>query len=603
MQYKLLEMVLYGWSNPRLSDLSPIANLTQLTSLLLAACSISDITPLADLTQLEELNVGYNVIENIEPLANLTQLIHLRLTANRIVDITPLANLTLLTELLLHQNRIVDVRPLAKLNRLERLQIDNNQITDFSPLAGLVLTEFTFDEVCLIDASPVEDRIENRSYPSLFQPWSDITNLSDLSKSERIALHDLYIGPSFKLHFRETQKGYQLIGNLGISELERYELNQLNPNIIVFAEIAVRDNWPDTYPEDWPHWIRDEDGNRVSAINYPAFLVDFTHPEVQNIIVEQAAAVRKCGLYDGIFLDWWKEGHAVLRNDFSKQSHRTNEAEQRARDIIIERIREAVGDDFLIIVNPNRDKPRRTAPYINGLFMETGQDYPGGYTHEGLQDIEDTLLWAEDVLREPRINALEGEGIGALPPDNPENLRNMRLFTTLSLTHSDGYLLYNKGSRAVDPSLPHHGHIWTDFWDAELGQPVGGTAETYRNIEGLFIREFTNGWAVYNRSGKARQIQLPENVSGVASDVENKRWHDIPDLDGEIYLKATEVRSPAKVANLADVNGDGLVNVLDLVATASAFGKTSPDLNGDGVVNILDLVIVANAFGSTSNAQ
>ena len=35
---------------------------------------------------------------------------------------------------------------------------------------------------------------------------------------------------------------------------------------------------------------------------------------------------------------------------------------------------------------------------------------------------------------------------------------------------------------------------------------------------------------------------------------------------------------------------------LDLVIVANAFGETDPDLNGDGVVNILDLVAVANAF-------
>ena len=45
-----------------------------------------------------------------------------------------------------------------------------------------------------------------------------------------------------------------------------------------------------------------------------------------------------------------------------------------------------------------------------------------------------------------------------------------------------------------------------------------------------------------------------------------------------------------------DVNGDGEVNILDLVAIANAFGGAEPDLNGDGVVNIQDLVIVANAF-------
>ena len=46
-----------------------------------------------------------------------------------------------------------------------------------------------------------------------------------------------------------------------------------------------------------------------------------------------------------------------------------------------------------------------------------------------------------------------------------------------------------------------------------------------------------------------------------------------------------------------DLNFDGVVNILDIVIVANAFGDpTGPDLNSDGVVNILDLVLVANAF-------
>ena len=53
-----------------------------------------------------------------------------------------------------------------------------------------------------------------------------------------------------------------------------------------------------------------------------------------------------------------------------------------------------------------------------------------------------------------------------------------------------------------------------------------------------------------------------------------------------------------------DVNSDGLVNILDLVAVGARFGERiitspaeNPDVNRDGVVNILDLVLVANHFG------
>ena len=54
-----------------------------------------------------------------------------------------------------------------------------------------------------------------------------------------------------------------------------------------------------------------------------------------------------------------------------------------------------------------------------------------------------------------------------------------------------------------------------------------------------------------------------------------------------------------------DVNGDGVVNILDLVRVASNLGKsgeTGADVNGDGVVNILDLVRVAGALGDVAAA-
>ena len=53
------------------------------------------------------------------------------------------------------------------------------------------------------------------------------------------------------------------------------------------------------------------------------------------------------------------------------------------------------------------------------------------------------------------------------------------------------------------------------------------------------------------------------------------------------------------IANPADVNGDGVVNILDLVVVAQAIstGDGSGDVNGDGVVNVFDLVQVAGAIG------
>ncbi|MYE91620.1 hypothetical protein F4X33_21785 [Candidatus Poribacteria bacterium] len=268
---------------------------------------------------------------------------------------------------------------------------------------------------------------------------------------------------------------------------------------------------------------------------------------------------------------------------------------------IFRRVREQVRDDFLIVINTNRSKATRFAEYVNGTFMETGADdlggNPGGYTRDGLVEIEDTLTWSEKNLRSPQINCLEGWGIPTEPPDGPNNRRWMRVFTTMSLTLSDGYVMYNTGTgvfRLPDPPdygwprEPGHEHIWYSFWDANLGRPIGQKAQSYQNVEGLFIREFTNGWAVYNRSGQTQTISLPESATAVGNgDLRSTTTHLLPDLDGEIYLKRR---------SLADVNRDGKVNVLDLIEVQNGFGKTEPDPNGDGAVNILDLVFVAQQF-------
>lgn len=99
----------------------------------------------------------------------------------------------------------------------------------------------------------------------------------------------------------------------------------------------------------------------------------------------------------------------------------------------------------------------------------------------------------------------------------------------------------------------------------------------------MSIREFTNGWAIYNHSGEPQIISLPETVQAVASGL-LKTEHVLPNLDGELFLKT---RNPA------DVNGDGRIDIRDLVLVAQGMGTDQPDVNGDGVVNIFDLTLIA----------
>ena len=63
-------------------------------------------------------------------------------------------------------------------------------------------------------------------------------------------------------------------------------------------------------------------------------------------------------------------------------------------------------------------------------------------------------------------------------------------------------------------------------------------------------------------------------------------------LDGAIQLQPL-----TRMQRRVDVNGDGVINILDLTFIASRFGESSPDVNGDGIVNVLDLVRIAQHIG------
>ena len=455
---------------------------------------------------------------------------------------------------------------------------------------------------------PVEERISTRTFPSVFQAgnpiWIEGRDYSDLLTDQTLVpYHDLVFGDFIlygdgTVHFNRFSKDEYFYG-LGTHIIveadpvkashEYYHGRNLNFVSLLWWDFFAAE--PPDFPDDPKYWLKDTEENFVPYGGPPTRYVNFLDPEIQEIIIRQGVGIASCGLFDGIMVDSFGGGPGrIVAVDNREERLGVSEAEMEAAIIhIFSEIRARIPDDFIIIVNSGGGTTLESlSELINGCFMESPRYPSKAYDYNHLIEIGSLLLWNEENMRYPQINCVEGFGFPNEPPDSLRNKRWMRVITTLTLTHSDGYVLYNRGGFYIGES--GHDHIWYDFWDAPLGQPVGGAktkGQLYNNRDGVFIREYTNGWAVYNRSGQAQRITLPTETTGVASSIESIT-HTLPDLDGEIYLKNT--------GEIADLNNDGIVNILDLVIVANAFGKTEPDLNGDGVVNILDLVIVANAF-------
>lgn len=105
-------------------------------------------------------------------------------------------------------------------------------------------------------------------------------------------------------------------------------------------------------------------------------------------------------------------------------------------------------------------------------------------------------------------------------------------------------------------------------------------------------------------SAESFQAQHPELWASLS---EENRQHLSPRLSPAALQQArAEIAALLRaypgiiLPDASDVNGDGIVNILDLVKVSNAFGQRGQipeDVNGDGVVNVQDLVWVSGAFG------
>jgi hypothetical protein len=351
-----------------------------------------------------------------------------------------------------------------------------------------------------------EQRIDSRTFPSVFQAWNPATPLPGKTADEMIALHDLFFTSTGAL-------GLQWIGGEGegiaftpaslqAAARKVARLRQLNPHLVILAEIRYRDAPSGFFPDDSPYWMRDASGRRI--IGWPEggyFKIDIGNAKLRALVAQKAAAIAATGFIDGVMLDWWIDDPQRLA--------------------LIRAVRHAVGDK-LILVNGNEGEFPLTAPYVNGTYMECTRHA----TPQDWSRIAATLRWAEKATHAPHIDCLE-----TWWHTSRQDLALMRATTTLALTESDGYCLF------ADPDplpTPDHLHDWYPFWNKGLGRPV---APGVHELNGCWVRKFTGGLVVYNPLGNGvAQLQISQPYRSRATGL-SARTEDIAPGDGDILIQ------------------------------------------------------------------
>ena len=354
----------------------------------------------------------------------------------------------------------------------------------------------------------VQTRLDNSDLPSVFQAWNDATAGPGITgdRVNNISKHDLYWGgvTSFGLQWNNSYEGLGTEFTASSITNARNFVNSLrakNPNIVVLMEVRYFVSWDSYLPLNSPWWKRDENGDRVPMWGYN--VLDWENAEFRAQVAQQCKAVADLDFMDGVLIDCFGIDQWV---DSDSDANRVD---------MIRRIRENIGEKIMII-NGNMFKKPAVAQYVNGIFMES---YDSA-TPDDWKLIRDTLLWAEENLRQPVVNCVE-----VWWDSSRNDLYKMRAVTTLTLTHSNGYALFG--------DTWSHSHNWYDFWDTDLGKPV--TEGFQRPSDEMYQREFTKGTAIYNQKGNgSKTITFNETRKSAAFGTTGTTF-TVNENDGDIF--------------------------------------------------------------------
>jgi hypothetical protein len=391
----------------------------------------------------------------------------------------------------------------------------------------------------------IRGRIVGHGFPSVFAPWNLAENLQQnantpaapLSATETetatAARHDLYFAEWQKLGLKlaNNQKYAVLTPEFTPESIQtalrnRAALLAANPNILILVSVHYNAATPRFLPSDSPYWRHDDVKSRFNANNreYGSHRLDFSNPAFQNKVAALCAALVKTEVYDGCMFDGWHD-----------------DEDSEGRLALIQKTRAAIGEKALIVGNVNQRLPTRTAPYLNGMYLE---GFGGPSFFPDWHMAAANLLWGESHLRKPAITALEGWYLCSSKdcPGDPAQIQErgrtdyarMRLVTTLSLVFSNGYVLFS------DPNplpTPDHLHDWYSFWDKSLGRPVGSLADLKRpDLSGAYTRLFEKGEVVFNPPGnRPVTVRFDQPRRSTATGVTGRSFTLAPG-DGDLFL-------------------------------------------------------------------
>ena len=387
-------------------------------------------------------------------------------------------------------------------------------------------------------------------------------------------------------------------------QAELAELRALNPEISLLAHMAVGYNSGFTEPpinagitaaldaNNW--WMLDTEGERVDMGGH--FMVNMsldcpTDAQGQRFcdwLPEYIAERIYSGArWDGVFLDycvdrvsWWD---AYLPNSIdhdldgvAAESGVLDDSWRHGMRECISRLRDLVGDDFILMTNGNNT----LYDLCDGDARENFPEMHGDW-YDNMMNEEHGYLAYEALYRKPTTNIINHIWEGDITPEGPvrgvEFDRDLLLGLTSTLVFGSGYFSCD---------AQHHSTVWWfEYYDIDLGKPLGraesvdvpaGPVPPW--VEFTKTRRFENGIAVINPSRWSIDIAL------------GGAYYDIHSWNGQFY----EFSGMRTSVDLSWETGDVLVGTG--VVPEHKIDSASAVASRDAVVLTWDAVDGADSY-------
>ncbi len=315
-------------------------------------------------------------------------------------------------------------------------------------------------------------------YPRIGMLWATVRGERSVESTAR---HDLIMSGQKALGLKPNQEPVGLANGFTAESIEDakkhiQQIRQINPEAVVIADLLFYE-YPDEWlPEDHPWWLR-KNGERQQF--WPGtHRMDWNNAQYQAKIIDQTVALIETGV-DGVFYD-------NLRN------------EPNAWVAFLSKLRLAVGEDFLILVNAGYDVGTYNFayPYINGIMYESGWSHNRTEWDECIKQIQHS----QSLLREPKISLIErfeetrdsagwpGDPQRGQKPEEDPAARHWSL--CFALTIGDFYYLFSDNTS--------HRHDWYPEYDTKIGLPI---EKGFRVNSHVWIRHYEKAVVVVNLPG------------------------------------------------------------------------------------------------------